>query len=159
MWTILFSNCRAASWIARSVMISNIVLKRMLTGKSSISSVAVMEICVIGISHGTLSQRNHLMLYMVCTSQWSIFHEIFHLSYWKYWAKLNFFIPELEPVPSTEQQVITLVLSISIPMLLLFVTLSAIFYYYRRKKLGYFNEVIEHFLWIFYFPDMAHRYN
>ncbi|XP_058804679.1 activin receptor type-2A [Phymastichus coffea] len=50
-------------------------------------------------------------------------------------------VHEIEPVRNTEQEFVTLVLSISIPMLALVITLSGIFYYYRRKKLGYFNEL------------------
>lgn len=46
-----------------------------------------------------------------------------------------------KPVPNTEQQVITLVLSISIPILILALTLPILYWCYRRKKLGYFNEV------------------
>ncbi|KAJ8676304.1 hypothetical protein QAD02_012091 [Eretmocerus hayati] len=50
-------------------------------------------------------------------------------------------IHEIQPVPNPEQQAIPLLLSIAIPMLLLFIILMAMFYYYRRKKLGYFNEI------------------
>ncbi|OAD56234.1 Activin receptor type-2B [Eufriesea mexicana] len=50
-------------------------------------------------------------------------------------------IHESEPVPNTEQQTITLVLSISIPMLLLAIILPFLYWCYRRRKSGYFNEV------------------
>lgn len=53
----------------------------------------------------------------------------------------NEIFSEYELVPNTEQQVITLVLSISIPILILALTLPILYWCYRRKKLGYFNEV------------------
>ncbi|CAL7934195.1 unnamed protein product [Xylocopa violacea] len=49
-------------------------------------------------------------------------------------------IHESEPVPNTEQQ-ITLVLSISIPILLLVIILPFLYWFYRRRKSGYFNKV------------------
>ena len=56
---------RDASWIAKNATTSSIALRRMLTERNSISSAAVMATCVIKISHGIHSQRNHLVLYTV----------------------------------------------------------------------------------------------
>ncbi|XP_043286435.1 activin receptor type-2A-like [Venturia canescens] len=44
-------------------------------------------------------------------------------------------------VPNEEQQLLTLVLSISIPMLVLVIVLSSLYWCLKRRKLGYFNEV------------------
>ncbi|XP_074102731.1 activin A receptor type 2 punt [Cotesia typhae] len=48
---------------------------------------------------------------------------------------------ELTPVPNPEQHVITLVVSVLVPMLLLTVILLSLFWCYKQRKLGYFNEV------------------
>ncbi|XP_063974478.1 activin receptor type-2A [Diachasmimorpha longicaudata] len=48
---------------------------------------------------------------------------------------------DFKPVPNTEQQILTLVLSVSIPLLVLILVLSALYWCYKRRKLGYFNEV------------------
>ncbi|KAK0174528.1 hypothetical protein PV327_010288 [Microctonus hyperodae] len=48
---------------------------------------------------------------------------------------------ESKPVPNTEQQIITMIVSISVPMLLLLIVLSSLYWCYKRRKLGYFNEV------------------
>jgi len=48
---------------------------------------------------------------------------------------------EFESVPDTKQQAITLALLIAIPMLLTISSFS-FWWLYRRRKLGYFNEVI-----------------
>ncbi|XP_014214028.1 activin receptor type-2A [Copidosoma floridanum] len=51
-------------------------------------------------------------------------------------------VQEYEPVPNTEQQLFTFMMLISIPALLLFlIFIFSVFYYCRRKKLGYFNEI------------------
>ncbi|XP_011704500.1 PREDICTED: activin receptor type-2A isoform X2 [Wasmannia auropunctata] len=49
-------------------------------------------------------------------------------------------IHEREPVPDTKQQAVTLALLIAIPMLLTISSFS-FWWLYRRRKLGYFNEV------------------
>ncbi|XP_012533015.1 activin receptor type-2A [Monomorium pharaonis] len=49
-------------------------------------------------------------------------------------------IHELEPVPNAKQQAITLALLIAIPMLLTISSFS-FWWLYRRRKLGYFNEI------------------
>lgn len=48
---------------------------------------------------------------------------------------------ELEPVSDAKQQAITLALLIAIPMLLT-ISLFSFWWLYRRRKLGYFNEVV-----------------
>lgn len=120
-------------------MINNTVSRKMLIEKSSISSAVAMEICVIRISHGIHNRHNHLVLYNVRDRLLLILLKLVTLS--KNVLIISCDVSELEPVPNTEQQVLTLVLSISIPMLVLFVFISGIFFFYRRRKLGYFNEV------------------
>lgn len=51
------------------------------------------------------------------------------------------YVSESEPVPNTEQQIIILVLSILIPMLLFAIVSPLLYWCYRRRKSGYFNEV------------------
>ncbi|XP_018340084.1 PREDICTED: activin receptor type-2A [Trachymyrmex septentrionalis] len=49
-------------------------------------------------------------------------------------------IHELEPIPNAKQQAITLALLIAIPILLT-ISLFSFWWLYRRRKLGYFNEI------------------
>ncbi|XP_043267796.1 activin receptor type-2A-like [Venturia canescens] len=45
-------------------------------------------------------------------------------------------------VPKDDQQLFTLMLSISVPMLMLTIVLSSVYWCFKRRKLGYFNEQV-----------------
>lgn len=117
-------------------MISHIVWRKVLTEKDIISFVVVMVTCVTRISRTILNQRNHRESCKVIKRLILINYHIFQQNC----LPLTFAFSEVKPLPNTQQQIVTLVLSVAIPMLVVF--MGATFFYFRKKKLGYFNEVL-----------------
>lgn len=48
---------------------------------------------------------------------------------------------DYEPIPNPNQQIVTIVIVVLIPALIVIIVISVGFWYCRRKKLGYFQEV------------------